>query len=131
MHSTRTRSCTGRRASRPDRPDVSGQKCRHPRCVCFDEGVAAKTYARAGDVVWRIGPDRVLVRKVGHEGLDLVGAAAMIWLALDEPRTLDAIDAELADAIAGSTGDVVDVEGTLAPLVAGGLVETIDARDAT
>ncbi len=47
-------------------------------------------YARSPDVVWRLGPDRVLVRRVGAsdgQGQDLAGAAALIWISLDEPGT--------------------------------------------
>lgn len=47
-------------------------------------------YARSPDVVWRLGPDRVLVRRVSApdgQAQDLEGAAALIWISLDEPGT--------------------------------------------
>ena len=52
-------------------------------------------YARSPDVVWRLGPDRVLVRRVGGRGEDaaaeLLGAAALVWIAVDEPATRNEI----------------------------------------
>ena len=46
-------------------------------------------YSRAPDVVWRLGPDRVLVHFVGSDGRaqDLQGAAALVWISLDAPGT--------------------------------------------
>lgn len=47
-------------------------------------------YSRAPGVVWRLGPDRVLVRRVDgahRETLDVHGAAALVWISLDEPGT--------------------------------------------
>ena len=53
-------------------------------------------------MLWRLGPDRVLVRhpwpKQGRdEAADLLGLAAMIWLVLDEPGTIVEIEHRLAD----------------------------------
>lgn len=48
-------------------------------------------YSRASGVVWRLGPDRVLVRRVDvpdGDPRDLQGAAALVWIALDEPGTM-------------------------------------------
>jgi hypothetical protein len=49
-------------------------------------------YSRAPDVVWRLAPGRVLVRRVGGHGEDaaaeLFGEAALAWIALDEPGTI-------------------------------------------
>ena len=64
---------------------------------------AVVRYARDQQVLWRLGPDRVLVRQPwlteGHEqSADLLGLAAMIWLVLDEPGTLDEIERRLAEA---------------------------------
>ena len=47
-------------------------------------------FARRTDVLWRQAPDRVLVRlpRPGDgedEATDLLGLAALAWLALDEP----------------------------------------------
>ena len=39
------------------------------------DDTAAK-WEREPNVVWRLGPDRVLVRRVGGDGLELIGAVA-------------------------------------------------------
>ena len=47
-------------------------------------------YARMPGVVWRLGPDRVLVRRVDvpdGQPRDLQGSAALVWISLDEPGT--------------------------------------------
>jgi hypothetical protein len=53
--------------------------------------VSEPIYSRAPDVAWRLGPDRVLVRRIGEVGdeaaAELLGAAALVWVALDEPGT--------------------------------------------
>lgn len=60
-------------------------------------------YSRASDVVWRLGPDRVLVRRVGAIGhdaaADLLGDAALVWIALDEPGTTSAIIERIAPTL--------------------------------
>jgi hypothetical protein len=57
---------------------------------------------RADRVVWRIGPDRVLVRHIGATGdgsaADLQGIAALIWIALDEAMTPGKVVSYLRDA---------------------------------
>ena len=53
-------------------------------------GVNETVYARAPGVVWRLGPDRVLVRRVhvhDRQSLDLHGAVALVWISLDQPGT--------------------------------------------
>ena len=59
-------------------------------------------FRRPGDVVWRLASDRVLVRRVGDltdDGCaDLIGFAAAVWVALDEPASLPELGARLADA---------------------------------
>ena len=62
----------------------------------------AATWEREPNVVWRLGPDRVLVRRVGGDGLDLVGAAALVWIALDAPRTRADLIAELSSVSAAA-----------------------------
>jgi hypothetical protein len=47
-------------------------------------------YTRAPGVVWRLGPDRVLVRRVDvadGQPRELQGSAALVWISLDEPGT--------------------------------------------
>ena len=77
-------------------------------------------YSRGPQVVWRQGPDRVLVRRLGGEALDLMGAAAMVWLALDSRQTM----AQLADELSGFGVDSSVVASTLDDLVGRGLLET-------
>ena len=75
--------------------------------------------SRRSDVLWRLGADRVLVRRVGADGLDLVGAAALVWLALDEPADLEALSTELS----ALSDDPIDVGAAVAELESAGLVE--------
>ncbi len=85
---------------------------------------------RADDVVWRCAPDRVITLRVGDRsdqaGNELFGAAAMVWLALDEPGTSH----ELAERLADADIDTDWADG-LELLRAGGLVVAVDpgARD--
>ncbi len=66
----------------------------------------ATRLARVSDVVWRSGPDRVLIQRVGGPpevppevaAVDLIGDVAFTWIALDTPATRDELDARLADA---------------------------------
>ena len=75
--------------------------------------------SRRSDVVWRLGPDRVLARRIGSDGLDLVGAAALVWVALDEPTDLEGLSAELC----GLSDEPIDVAAAVAELEAAGLIE--------
>ncbi len=74
---------------------------------------------RRPDVLWRLGPDRVLVRRIGEDGLDLMGGAAMVWIALDRTQPIAALEAELHAA----AGDDVDVALAVAELVQAGVIE--------
>ena len=58
-------------------------------------------YTRSPDVVWRLGPDRVLVgldgsgRQVVERAsqprtVESVGPAALVWIALDDPASTEA-----------------------------------------
>jgi len=90
---------------------------------------AAVRYVRQVEVVWRLAPDRVLVRrpwpKDGQdEAADLLGLAALIWIALDEPGTVTDLVERLADAGDATEGVVsADVTDTLDQLLATGWVE--------
>ena len=68
-------------------------------------------YSRAPGVVWRLGPDRVLVRRIGAHGddaaADLLGEAALVWIALDEPLPDERLW-ELIDDAAGSIEPLVE-----------------------
>lgn len=76
-------------------------------------------YARVRRVLWRQGPDRVLVRRAGGEAFDLLGLAAMVWVALDAPSSLAELTEELAELVPNVSG----LEATLHDLVVRGLVE--------
>ena len=81
------------------------------------------TYARAANVVWRLGPDRVMVRLVGggDEGAsDLFGSAAIAWVALDEPATPEELAGRVADA--DTVLDPGELTEAVESLVAAGLV---------
>ena len=72
-------------------------------------------YVRAADLVWRLARDRVLVRRVGDHSdsaaIDLLGAAAVVWVAAEDPLTADELAAETelgADTIAESIELLVD-----------------------
>jgi hypothetical protein len=60
--------------------------------------------------VWRAGPDRVLLQRVGgpadEAATDLIGDVAYIWLALDEPATAH----QLAERLAEAGVDIDDLE---------------------
>jgi hypothetical protein len=63
--------------------------------------VSEPVYARAPDVVWRLAPDRVLVRRIGAPDLqaqDLHGAAALVWISLDEPGTMSGVTERIIGA---------------------------------
>jgi hypothetical protein len=64
--------------------------------------VSEPIYSRAPDVVWRLAPDRVLVRPIRSQdkdvAVDLIGDAALAWIALDEPATEQELVERLADA---------------------------------
>lgn len=59
----------------------------------------AVVWARRPGVLWRLAGESVIVRRAARRDVDaesqLMGAAAVIWLELDEART----EAELADAL--------------------------------
>jgi hypothetical protein len=61
-------------------------------------GPTSTRYTRADDLVWRLARDRVLVRRVGDHGdtaaSDLIGAAAVVWVAAEEPLTLEELATE-------------------------------------
>lgn len=74
---------------------------------------------RGDDVLWRLGPGQVVVRRIGDAGLDLTGLAAIVWLALDEPRAAS----EIADVVAGLEGtDVAAIVAAVDELIAVGVV---------
>lgn len=84
-------------------------------------------YARQVEVVWRLAPDRVLVRRVWpkdgeDEAADLLGAAALVWIALDEPGTRADVVERLADADQQLPDDLLDE--TLEQLLATGWITT-------
>ena len=102
-------------------------------------------FSRPENVVWRLAPDRVLVRRVGDlsdDGCaDLIGFAAAVWVGLDEPASLTELRARLADAgidtdDGNDTADVHDTHFTndtnfveaVAALVERGWIEQIDVE---
>ncbi len=96
------------------------------------------TYTRCTGLVWRLGPDRVLLRRVGGgtsgggvgggggvpAEAELTGAAAVVWLALDGPRGTDELRAELVSAGSAAPNDELAV--ALELLTGHGLVERVE-----
>lgn len=76
-------------------------------------------YARVERAVWRQGPDRVLVARLDGDDTELLGAAALVWLALDEPRAAT----ELVDELAEFGASAAEVADALHQLCEAGLVE--------
>ena len=72
------------------------------------------TYLRSPRAVWRLADDRVVVRTVGERTLgaeaEVSGSAVVVWLSLDEPRTVEGLRA----ALVSSGCDDPDVELELA-----------------
>lgn len=64
--------------------------------------IGGRRHVRADHVVWRCGPDRVLLRnlddRVDRVCTELFGAAALVWLALDEPATDDELSSRLSES---------------------------------
>jgi hypothetical protein len=83
------------------------------------------TYARAPRVLWRRGDDRLLVRRVGDEALELTGVAAFVWSTLDAPRDVDFLSRHLVDELpAGEGSEAHDtLLAALAGLVDRGIVQ--------
>ena len=79
-------------------------------------------WARSPDVLWRVATDRVLVRRVGGGGLDLLGlrAAALVWAALDEPANIADLCAHIVE-VDGSASDET-LQSALDMLYSAGLV---------
>ena len=69
-------------------------------------------YSRSPGVVWRLGPDRVLVRRVGGQGEDaaaeLMDAAALVWVALDQPATVQRVAARIEEVEPAGVASVND-----------------------
>jgi hypothetical protein len=80
--------------------------------------VTDTVYARSPDVVWRLGPDRVVVRRVsasGDHAYDLESAAALVWISLDRPGTASDVTKRIVGAGLGFGAG--DTDGTIRLLV--------------
>ncbi len=80
-------------------------------------------YRRRVDVLWRLADDRVVARRISGDGLDLVGAAAMVWVALDQGRVAGDVLFELQTSDPSASTQHVDQ--ALAQLMDAGLVEVV------
>ncbi len=82
-------------------------------------------FARVPQVLWRLGDDRVIVVRVGGSRprltADLTGATAVAWLALDRPRPLSGLIAQLATA--GSDDARERTVDAVTELLAAGLIK--------
>jgi hypothetical protein len=63
-------------------------------------------YQRRDDVLWRSGADRVVARRIGAPGVDLLGATALVWVALDDRRSHSELVGDLGELGVGA--DVLD-----------------------
>jgi hypothetical protein len=79
-------------------------------------GTSPIRYTRCDDLVWRLARDRILLRRVGDHGdtaaVDLLGAAAVVWVAAEEPLTPEQLAAE-------TELDAATVDDSIALLVEG------------
>lgn len=55
-------------------------------------------------MVWRTGRDRILARRRGGRTLDVNGAGALVWLALDLPRSCDELHHAIVELAEGAAG---------------------------
>jgi hypothetical protein len=85
----------------------------------------AHTLIRRGEgVLWRTGHDRVMVRPIGRNTLDLGGAATAIWLALDQPTTVEHLRLTFESLTGGQL--LADFDRALDQLLADRLIERVD-----
>lgn len=83
------------------------------------------TVVRAPRTLFRVTAERVVVRRVGGESAELTGAAALAWVAADEPATLDELAARIAELDLQPLFGLADAVRTL---VDGGLLVEVDGR---
>ena len=83
------------------------------------------TPLRRGPVLWRRSGDQVLVRRRGHDELTvLAGTGVVLWEAIAEPVTFDALSTGLAAAHDAPVDTVAaDLRVALESLLADGVVE--------
>jgi hypothetical protein len=90
-------------------------------------------FTRVADVLWRTAGDSVLLHRIhatpDTAAFQLSGRAACIWVALDEPGTIDDIVARLVDADLAAP-DLVGLAEDCALLINLGVIETIEHADA-
>jgi hypothetical protein len=84
-------------------------------------------YVRSSNVLWRRTFDRVVLLVPGSEqSVTLSGTGVDLWDHLAEPRSLDAMSAELADLYGTASAAVErDVRATLDALVERGIVQRL------
>ena len=85
----------------------------------------AVVYERADNVVWRIAPDRVVLRRLGHRadgGIDLFGTAAVAWAALDSPATTATLVERIVDAGVELPDPATQIDAALGEMTTAGLV---------
>lgn len=85
----------------------------------LDEAV---TWRRADGWVHRVLTGKVLLAAPSDRQRELVGATSIVWIALDEPATLDLAVARIADALGSEAADPALLASALEQLVAAGVV---------
>lgn len=83
--------------------------------------VTETRWIRSSEALWRLAPDRILVRGKQGDAHDLLGGAVLVWLGLEQPRTLAELEQYLIEH--GLSCEVAS--DTLAGLVSAGLVDEI------
>jgi hypothetical protein len=78
-------------------------------------------YARAPRVLWRTGADRILVRRVGDEALELTGAAALVWSTLDTAQDAELLVQHLSTP--GAADDAVTLRAAIEGLLELGILQ--------
>ncbi len=100
-----------------------------------EDARSPEAFCRSDGVVWRLAPDRVLVRRLGDLSAngcaDLIGLAAAVWVGLDEPASIAELHSRLADAgfdveTARADPDGITMKDALAALVERGWIEPVD-----
>jgi hypothetical protein len=71
--------------------------------------------------LWRTGADRILVRRVGDEALELTGAAALVWSSLGAPHDAEMLVQRLSEA--GEDHDALTLRAAIDGLLELGILQ--------
>ncbi len=97
------------------------------RLAEFDE---ATGWRRAHGWVHRVFPGRVVLAAPGERQRDLVGAASVLWVSLDEPATVAEIVERIDDALGVGAVDPAVLRAAMEGLAEAGLIVRCGAAGA-